>query len=64
MLQSVKRLFEDKLGASDGEIGHVKDLYFDDENWAVRAGGFSRCAIRRRPPMLRAEAAINDGEND
>ena len=26
----------DKLGASDGEIGHVKDLYFDDQNWAVR----------------------------
>jgi hypothetical protein len=36
MLQSVKRLFEDKLGASDGEIGHVKDFYFDDGNWAVR----------------------------
>lgn len=24
------------LGASDGEIGRVQDLYFDDENWAVR----------------------------
>jgi hypothetical protein len=22
--------------ASDGEIGHVKDFYFDDRNWAVR----------------------------
>lgn len=36
MLQSVTKLFEDKLGASDGEIGHVKDFYFDDQNWAVR----------------------------
>ena len=36
MLRSVKKLFEDKLGASDGEIGHVKDFYFDDQNWAVR----------------------------
>jgi hypothetical protein len=36
MLQSVKQLFEDKLGASDGEIGHVKDFYFDDGDWAVR----------------------------
>jgi hypothetical protein len=29
-------LHGDKLGASDGEIGHVKDFYFDDQNWAVR----------------------------
>src|SRR5688572_18579967 len=36
MLRSVKKLFEDKLGASDGEIGHVNDFYFDDQNWAVR----------------------------
>jgi len=36
MLQSIKRLYGEKLSASDGEIGHVKDLYFDDQNWAVR----------------------------
>jgi hypothetical protein len=36
MLRSVNKLFEDKLGASDGEIGHVNDFYFDDQNWAVR----------------------------
>jgi hypothetical protein len=36
MLQSVKQLYGNKLGASDGEIGHVKDLYFDDQSWAVR----------------------------
>lgn len=36
MLRSIKKLFEDKLGASDGEIGHVSDFYFDDRNWAVR----------------------------
>jgi hypothetical protein len=36
MLRSIKKLFEDKLGASDGEIGHVNDFYFDDETWAVR----------------------------
>jgi hypothetical protein len=36
MLQSIKQLLGDKLGASDGEIGHVKDFYFDDQNWAVR----------------------------
>ena len=36
MLRSVKQLYGDKLGASDGDIGHVKDFYFDDHNWAVR----------------------------
>jgi sporulation protein YlmC with PRC-barrel domain len=36
MLRSVKQLYGDRLGASDGEIGQVKDFYFDDQNWAVR----------------------------
>jgi hypothetical protein len=36
MLRSIKQLYGDKLGASDGEIGHVKDFYFNDQNWAVR----------------------------
>jgi sporulation protein YlmC with PRC-barrel domain len=36
MLQSIKQLYGHKLGASDGDIGHVKDFYFDDQNWAVR----------------------------
>jgi hypothetical protein len=36
MLRSIKQLYGDKLGASDGELGHVKDFYFDDQNWAIR----------------------------
>jgi len=36
MLKSIRQLYGKKLGASDGEIGHVKDFYFDDQNWAVR----------------------------
>jgi hypothetical protein len=36
MLRSIKELYGNKLGASDGEIGHVKDFYFDDQNWTVR----------------------------
>ena len=36
MLQSIKQLSGKKLGASDGDIGHVKDFYFDDRSWAVR----------------------------
>src|SRR5208283_1850809 len=36
MLQSIKHLYGNKLGASDGDIGHVKDFYFDDQNWVIR----------------------------
>ncbi len=36
MLQSIKQLIGNKLGATDGEIGQVKDFYFDDQSWAVR----------------------------
>jgi hypothetical protein len=36
MLRSIKQLYGDKLGALDGEIGHVKDFYFDDVDWGVR----------------------------
>jgi hypothetical protein len=36
MLQSLKQLDGNRLAASDGEIGRVKDFYFDDRTWAVR----------------------------
>jgi sporulation protein YlmC with PRC-barrel domain len=36
MLRSIKQSYGDKLGASDGDIGHVKDFYFDDQSWVVR----------------------------
>jgi hypothetical protein len=36
MMRSIKQMYGDKLGATDGDIGHVKDFYFDDQNWAVR----------------------------
>jgi uncharacterized protein YrrD len=36
MLRSIKQLYGDKLRASDGEIGHIKDFYFDDQSWVVR----------------------------
>jgi hypothetical protein len=36
MLRTIKQLYGNKLGASDGEIGHIKDFYFDDRSWAIR----------------------------
>jgi hypothetical protein len=36
MLRSVKDLEGYSVGATDGDIGHVKDFYFDDRAWVVR----------------------------
>lgn len=36
MLHSVKELIGFRLAARDGELGTVRDVYFDDEKWAVR----------------------------
>jgi hypothetical protein len=36
MLQSVKQLYGSLLESSDGDLGQVRDFYFDDEDWAVR----------------------------
>ena len=36
MLRSTSQLLGHRLTALDGEIGHVKDFYFDDKEWAVR----------------------------
>ena len=36
MLRNSKDLEECVIGATDGTIGDVKDLYFDDEAWVIR----------------------------
>ncbi|GCC50466.1 PRC-barrel domain protein [Chryseotalea sanaruensis] len=36
MKQSVKKITGFAMGATDGEIGKVKEFYFDDESWVVR----------------------------
>jgi sporulation protein YlmC with PRC-barrel domain len=36
MLHRLKKLHGMTLGATDGEIGKVKDVYFDDVSWGVR----------------------------
>lgn len=36
MLRSAKQLRGYTIGASDGDIGRVDDLYFDDEAWVMR----------------------------
>ena len=36
MLRNLKDLENYTMSAIDGEIGHVKDFYFDDDVWAIR----------------------------
>lgn len=36
MLQNTKELYGNALNATDGDIGHVRDFYFDDQAWVVR----------------------------
>lgn len=36
MLRKTKELRGYRLGARDGEIGHLEDFYFDDHTWTVR----------------------------
>jgi PRC-barrel domain len=36
MLRNLKDLENYKISATDGEIGHVKDFYFEDDAWVVR----------------------------
>ena len=36
MLHHTKELYGHKLAAADGDIGHVKDFYFDDNTWVIR----------------------------
>jgi len=36
MLNSVNRIKGSKIVATDGEIGHVKEAFFDDQAWTIR----------------------------
>lgn len=36
MPHHISSLYGNRLGAKDGDIGHVKDFYFDDRRWHVR----------------------------
>jgi hypothetical protein len=36
MLHNSQELYGHKLAATDGEIGEVKDFYFDDQSWLIR----------------------------
>jgi len=35
-LENTKDLYGDRIAAVDGDIGHVRDFYFDDKIWVIR----------------------------
>ena len=35
-MRTIRQLYGETLAASDGEIGHIKDFYFNDQQWAIR----------------------------
>jgi sporulation protein YlmC with PRC-barrel domain len=36
MLKAIENLYHCRIIASDGQVGTVRDVYFDDERWVVR----------------------------
>ena len=36
MFHNLQKYYGKKIGATDGDIGHVKDFYFDDKTWSIR----------------------------
>jgi uncharacterized protein YrrD len=36
MLNSVSQLHRARIGATDGPIGHIEQVYFDDQAWVIR----------------------------
>ena len=36
MLKNINEIYGTQVAATDGNIGHVRDFYFDDQNWIIR----------------------------
>jgi uncharacterized protein YrrD len=65
MKHNVKRLIGYTLGATDGEIGKVKDFYFDDETWTIRyliveTGSW----LSGRKVLISPEAVLTPADNE
>ena len=36
MLKNINQIYGTQVAATDGNIGHVRDFYFDDQKWIIR----------------------------
>lgn len=65
MLFFTSDLKEYNIDATDGEMGKIKDLYFDDKNWAIRyAIVDTRKWLPGRKVLLSPETFVNFNEAD
>ena len=58
MLRSMKDIEDCTIMATDGTIGRVRDIYFDDESWVIRYFVVSTSEELRRRKVLISPIAI------
>ncbi len=64
MLRNINDLFGFRIAAKDGEIGTVKDFYFDDETWTIRYLIVKTGAWLSREVLIAPEAVIDHNWED
>ncbi len=62
MLLTLKDLLQSSVKARDGNIGSVKDLYFDDQHWTVRYLVVEAGSLLKSHKVLLSPEAINRAE--
>ena len=48
-LENTTELYGDKLVALDGDIGQIRDFYFEDKHWVIRYAGRGHGFLADRP---------------
>jgi uncharacterized protein YrrD len=64
MLRNIKDLLGFRIAAKDGDIGTVKDFYFDDKTWTVRYLIVKTGAWFSREVLISPEAVIDHSWED
>jgi uncharacterized protein YrrD len=64
MKRNLKSLIGFTMGATDGEIGKVRDFYFDDHSWTIRylvveTGGW----LSGRKVLISPEAVLKENRD-
>ena len=64
MLRSLARLHETLVMASDGEVGTLQDVFFEDEHWTVRYVVVKGSAVDRTDPILVSPIGVSAVDED
>lgn len=60
MFRNAKDLKTYRLQARDGDVGHLKDLYFDDQHWVIRYLVVDTGGLLRSHKVLLAPEAVHE----